>query len=163
MEFEQHNRFQERIDELLVGGHAIEEDELLCEHLAGCAECQDYFAATNRAVAGLRGFSFDIDPTLPARVTASLQMRAEQLEPSLLHHRRVFTISAIALVLTLAGSFVDLQFDGLLASLLDIQKAQARDGLIEFWITPALFVFLLFPLLPLLSSAGRRQHERTSR
>jgi hypothetical protein len=61
----------------------------------------------------------------------------------------------------LGGSFVDLQFGDLIASAFDIQRAQAQQGLLAFWIVPSLCVLLLFPLLPLLSKAGTRREERT--
>jgi hypothetical protein len=70
-------------------------------------------------------------------------------------------ISLAAVVLTLGGSFVDLQFGDLIASAFDIQRAQAQLGLLAFWIVPSLCVLLLFPLLPLLSKAGTRREERT--
>jgi hypothetical protein len=70
-------------------------------------------------------------------------------------------ISAAAVVLTLGGSFVDLQFGQLIASVFDIQRIEVQRGLLAFWIVPSLCVLLLFPLLPLLSKAGIRRAERT--
>jgi hypothetical protein len=58
----------------------------------------------------------------------------------------------------MSGSFVDLQFGRLIGSVFDIQVQQR---LLAFWIVPSLCVFLLFPLLPLLSKAGIRREERT--
>jgi hypothetical protein len=68
-------------------------------------------------------------------------------------------ISLAAVVLTMGGSFVDLQFGDLIASVFDIQRAQVQQGLLAFWIVPALFVLLLFPLLPLLSKTGTDREE----
>jgi hypothetical protein len=63
--------------------------------------------------------------------------------------------SVAAVVLTIGGSFVDLRFGDLIASVFDIQRMQLRQGLLAFWIVPSLCVLLLFPLLPLLSKKGR--------
>jgi len=70
-------------------------------------------------------------------------------------------ISVAAVVLTTGGSFVDLQFGRLIASVFDIQRMQVQQGLLAFWILPSLCVLLLFPLLPLLSKAGTHREERT--
>jgi hypothetical protein len=69
-------------------------------------------------------------------------------------------ISFAAVVLTMGGSFVDLQFGDLIASIFDKQPLQVQQGLLAFWIVPSLCVFLLFPLLPLLSKAGTHREER---
>jgi hypothetical protein len=61
----------------------------------------------------------------------------------------------------MGGSFVDLQFGGLIASVFDIQRTLVRQELLAFWIVPSLFLLLLFPLLPLLSKAATRREERT--
>jgi hypothetical protein len=61
----------------------------------------------------------------------------------------------------MAGSFVELRFGDLLASLLDIQRMPVRQGLLAFWIVPSLCVLLLFPLLPLLAKARHSPEERT--
>jgi hypothetical protein len=65
-----------------------------------------------------------------------------------------------AAVLTMGGSFVDLQFGRLIAAAFDIQRTQVQQGLLVFWIVPSLCVLLLFPLLPLLSQAGTHREER---
>ena len=74
--------------------------------------------------------------------------------------RRWALISVAAVVLTMGGSFVDLQFGGLIASVFDIQRIQVRHGLLAFWIVPSLCFLLLFPLLPLLSKAGTHRPVR---
>jgi len=60
----------------------------------------------------------------------------------------------------MGGSFVDLQFGRLIASVFDIQRTHVQQGLLAFWIVPSLFVLLLFPLLPLLSKVGTHREER---
>jgi hypothetical protein len=66
----------------------------------------------------------------------------------------------LALMLTAAGSFLDLRVSGLIASVFDIQGMQIRQGLIAFWIIPSLCLLLLFPILPLLSAAATNRKER---
>ena len=106
-------------------------------------------------IAGLGGFSFEVDPTLHARVLSSLR------RPARPGRRRWALISVVAVVLTVGGSFVDLRCGDLIASVFDIQRMPVRQGLLAFWIVPSLCVLLLFPLLPLLSKAGTHREERT--
>jgi len=151
----QHVTFRQMIDEILAGGISAEREQSLREHLDTCAPCQEYLSASNRVIAGLRGFSFEVDPTLNARVLSSLRRRAQPC-------RRRWALSSVAaVVLTIGGSFVDLRFGDLIASVFDIQRMQLRQGLLAFWIVPSLALLLLFPLLPLLSKAGSRREERT--
>jgi hypothetical protein len=155
MNIEHHESFEHMIDESLAGAISTEREQALREHLGNCVPCHKYLSASNRVVAGLGGFSFEVDPTLNARVLASLR------RPAPPDRRRWALMSVAALVLTMGGSFVDLQFGDLIASVFDIQLAQVRQGLLAFWIVPSLGVLLLFPLLPLLSKAGTHREERT--
>jgi hypothetical protein len=149
------------IDESLAGGISAEREQSLREHLDTCAPCQEYLRASNRVIAGLGGFSFEMDPTLNVRVIASLRLPAQQVQAAQPGRRRWALISVAAVVLTMGGSFVDLQFGRLIASVFDIQRMQVQQGLLAFWILPSLCVLLLFPLLPLLSKAGTHREERT--
>jgi len=160
MNTDDHQSFQHMIDESLAGGISAEREQSLREHLDTCAPCQEYFGASNRVIAGLGGFSFEVNPTLNARVFASLRLRAQQVQAAQPGRRRWVLISLAAVVLTMGGSFVDLQFGRLIASVFDIQRMQVRQGLLAFWIVPSLCFLLLFPLLPLLSKAGTHQEER---
>lgn len=155
MNNDHHEAFRHMIDESLAGGIPVEREHSLREHLDTCAPCQEYLSASNRVIAGLRGFSFKVDPSLNARVLSSLSRPAQ---PGL---RRWVLSSVAAVVLTLGGSFVDLRFGDLIASVFDLQRMQLRQGLLALWIVPSLCVLLLFPLLPLLSKAGSRRGERT--
>jgi hypothetical protein len=65
-------------------------------------------------------------------------------------------ICITALLLSAAGSFIDLQFGGLIASVLDMHRTQMRHGLLTFWILPSFCFLLLFPILPLLSHRKER-------
>ena len=160
MNTDHHQSFQHMIDESLAGGISAEREQSLREHIDTCAPCQEYLSASNRVIAGLGGFSFEVDPTLNARVLASLRRPAQRVQSAQPRHRRWALISVAAVVLTTGGSFVDLQFGGLIASVFDLQRTQVRQGLLAFWIVPSLCVFMLFPLLPLLSKAGTHREER---
>jgi hypothetical protein len=155
---EGHERFQHMIDETLAG--PVQEEPSLREHLQSCSQCQEYLGATQRAIAGLGGFSFAVDPSLNAKVSASLRSRAQQIEATQPGRRRLVLSCVLALVLTAAGSFFDLRLSGLIASVLDLQRMQVQQGLIAFWILPSLCLLLLFPILPLLSAGGTNQNER---
>ena len=156
MSSDDHENFQHRIDETLAGGIAPAEEEPLREHLRSCAQCRQYLAAGTRVIAGLGGFSFEVDPALQATVFTSISLRAKQIEGRQPSRRRMAWICITALILTAAGSLIDLQFSGLIASVLDIQRVQMRQGLVAFWIVPSLCLLLLFPILPLLSHSKER-------
>src|ERR1700683_3359492 len=110
MNIGQHESFQHMIDESLAGAISAEKERSLREHLDTCAPCQEYLSASNRVIASLGGFSFEVDPTLNARVFASLKLRAQQTQAAQPSRRRWVSISLVAVVLTIGGSFVDLQF-----------------------------------------------------
>ena len=155
MNIDQHESFQHMIDESLTGGISAEREQSLREHLETCVRCQGYLSASNRVIAGLGGFSFAVDPTLNAKVLASLRRPAQP------GRWGWALISVAAVVLTTGGSFVDLRFGDLIASAFDIQRMQVRQELLAFWIVPSLCILLLFPLLPLLAKAGTHREERT--
>jgi hypothetical protein len=156
MRSDDHESFQRRIDETLAGELAVGEEESLREHLRSCGQCQEYFAAGTRVIAGLGGFSFEVDPALQEKVCASISLRAQQIESGQPSRRRMALICITALLLSAAGSFIDLQFGGLIASVLDMQRTQMRHGLVAFWILPSFCFLLLFPILPLLSHRKER-------
>jgi predicted anti-sigma-YlaC factor YlaD len=154
-----HEVFQRRIDEALVARTTIPEERSLREHLQSCVQCQEYLNANTRVIAGLSGFSFELDPALNAKVLESITQRARQLETAPFNRRRWALVCTLALTLTVVGSFLDLQFGSLIASHFDIQLHQVRQGLFAFWIVPSICLLLLFPMLPLLTAANR--NERT--
>jgi hypothetical protein len=160
MSIDYHESFQRLIDESLADGISAEREQTLREHLDTCALCQEYLGASERVIAGLRGFSFEVDPTLNTRVLASLRQSAQRLHGEQPSGRQWAFISAAAVVLTVGGSFIDLQFGDLIASVIDIQRTQVRQGLLAFWIVPSLCVLVLFLLLPLLLKAGIHREGR---
>lgn len=158
MESDRHERFQHLIDESLAG--PVQDEQSLREHLQSCVPCQEYLAATNRVIASLGGFSFEVDPTLNAKVSASLTLRAQQSKAAQPGRRRLVFACMFAVMLTAAGSFLDLRVSSLIASVFHMQGMQIRQELIAFWIIPSLCLLLLFPILPLLSAAATNQKER---
>jgi predicted anti-sigma-YlaC factor YlaD len=160
MNNDHHETFQHMIDESLAAGLSAERAQSLREHLHNCAPCREYLSANQRVIAGLGGFSFEVNPTLNARVLASLRLRAQQAQSAQLSRRRWALIGVAALGLTAGGSFVDLQLGRMIASIFDMQRIEVQQGLLAFWILPSLCVLLLFPLLPLLSKAGTPREER---
>ena len=156
MQSNNHKLFQQMIDETLASGAPVQEDRALREHLQSCAVCEEYLDTSNRAIASLAGFSFEVDPMLHAKVAASLSRRAQQLGATPLTRRRWAFACILAFVLTIAGTFLDLQFGSLIASWFNVPNLHAHQGLLSFWIVPSVSPVLLFLLLPLLS----RQKER---
>jgi len=146
-----HEEFQRLIDESLAAGITPEKERSLLEHLHACAPCQEYLETSNRVIATLSGFSFEVDPNLPAKVSAAVAVRAKQMETARPNRRRLVVGFILALALTVVGSFLDLQFGSLLAGFFDIRRMQVRHGVLAFSIVPSLGVLLLFPLLTLLS------------
>lgn len=156
MRSDEHESFRRWIDETLAGEIAPGEEESLRGHLQSCTECQEYLAASTRVIAGLGGFSFDVDPALQEQVCAAVSLRAQQIESGKPSRWQMAWIFIAALLLSVAGSLIDLQFGGLIASVLDMQRTQMRHGLVFFWILPSFCLLLLFPILPLLSQRKER-------
>jgi hypothetical protein len=150
MQADDHAIMRDVIDKTLAGSVLPEEEQSLREHLPACAECQEYLDAGTRVLAGLGGFSFEVNPGLQAKVLASLKVRAEQLEAAQPSRRRMAWGCIGAVVLLVMGSAVASQFGNLAAGLLHLQPMQVQRVLIAVWVVPSLCFALLFPLLPLL-------------
>jgi anti-sigma factor RsiW len=149
MQVDRHQPICEIIDKSLVGTASLQEEQALREHLGTCTACNEYLETSNRAIAGLGGFSFAVDPGLEERVLASLarrQLDAKQIRPVPLWWSRL-----VALVLTVTGSLAAYRVAGLTAPLLQVEPAQIQMGLIAFWIAPSVclcLLLLLFPVSP---------------
>jgi predicted anti-sigma-YlaC factor YlaD len=156
MKTDPHATFRDVIDKTLAGGASPEDDQSLQEHLAACAQCQEYLSAGNRVIGGLGGFSFDVDPGLQQKVFWSLSVRAQQLEAAQSHRRRIVLGCVGALVLMITGSFVALEFGNLVAAALSLPPMQVQRLLLLLWVIPSLCVSLLFPILPMLSHREER-------
>lgn len=148
MSAERHLDFEERIDRGLAGAGTLEDERALAEHVGSCAACAEYLSDSRRAVAGLKGFSFEAGPGLNARVMAAVRARAEELET----RRRWVRLSVVALVLTVLGTVVDLRVGRWAAGFFGLPSVEVHHGLMALWILPSFGLLLLFPLLPLLSA-----------
>jgi anti-sigma factor RsiW len=150
MRAERHEDFEQRIDRSLAGAGTPEDERLVEDHVAACAGCAEYRSASRRAVAGLKGFSFEAGVGLNARVMAAVRVRAEQVEA----RRRWMRLSVVALVLTVLGTVVDLQVGRWAAAFFGLPSSAVHHGLLALWIAPSFGLLLLFPMLPLLSAKG---------
>ena len=150
MSAERHEDFGQRIDRSLAGAGTPEDERAVQEHVRSCASCAEYMSASRRAVAGLKGFSFEAGTGLNARVMAAVRERAEQGEA----RRRWLRLSAVALVLTVLGTVVDLQVGRWAAGFFRLPLVEVHHGLMALWIAPSFGLLLLFPMLPLLTAKG---------
>jgi len=128
-----HESFCQIIDKSLAGEASVQEKQSLREHLHTCASCRSYLNACNRAITSLEGFSFDMDPLLEDKVLASLVLRTQELEERRINRRQLWSCF-IALILTVAGSFVASQFGYIVAAVLHLQTVQVQFGLFAFWV-----------------------------
>jgi predicted anti-sigma-YlaC factor YlaD len=156
MKTDPHATIRDVIDKTLAGGASPEDDHSLQEHLAVCAQCQEYLSAGSRVIAALGGFSFDVDPGLERKVLRSLTVRAQQLETGQSNRRRIMWGCVAALVLLITGSWAALEFGNMVSAALNLPPMQVQRLLLFLWVVPSLCLSLLFPVLPLLS----RRQER---
>ena len=148
MNIEDHKSFQHMIDESLACGISAEREQSLREHLDTCAPCQEYLSASNRVIAGLGGFSFEVNPTLNARVLAALRLQAEQVRETPTHDSgtmRQHTVQfknwaafAVALSMSFVGSALVYQVAKRLAVPMHFDTAQVQAGVLVFWLLPSL-------------------------
>ena len=150
MQADDHSIMRDVIDKTLAGSVSPQEEQSLREHLRSCTECQDYLDAGTRVIAGLGGFSFEVDPGLQAKVFASLKLRAEQLEAAEPSRRRMVWGCIAAVVLLVTGSAIASQCGEMAAGLFHLQPVEVQRVLMAVWVVPSLCIALLFPLLPLL-------------
>ena len=92
----QTNRHQQAglIDKLLAGAITPQEESNLREHLRECSACQQYMDASRRAIEGLGGFSFEVNPNLNAQVQDAITQRVRELEMQRSKHRSLKTFAA---------------------------------------------------------------------
>ena len=151
MQADRHQEIRHIIDRSLEGAASLQEEQTLREHFLTCAPCQEYLNASHRAIAGLGGFSFEVNPDLHGKVLAALTQRAQQLETKRAGQRPMLWSYLTALLLTLAGSLAAARFSGLAVAVFHLQPAAMHFGLLALWIVPSLCFCLLFPLLCRLS------------
>jgi hypothetical protein len=135
------------IDRSLVGSASSLEEQALREHLPTCVACQEYLNASHRAITGLGGFSFEVNPDLQQKVLAALTVRAQQLASEGAGQRPMLWVFPAALVLTICGSLVAMRFSGLAGAVFHLQPALMHFGLLALWIVPSFCFCLLFPIL----------------
>lgn len=148
MNVDHHESFQRMIDESLAGAISAEREHSLREHLSTCAPCKEYLSASNRVIAGLSGFSFEVNPTLNARVLAALRPQAEQVHEILARHPgamrqhnvpfKIWAAFAVALAMSMVGSALVYQAAKFLAAPMYFDKAHVQAGVLVFWLMPSL-------------------------
>jgi hypothetical protein len=152
MQIDRHHEIRHIIDRSLVGEASSQEEQALRGHLLTCAPCQEYLNASHRAIAGLAGFSFEVNPDLHSKVLAAVTQRAQQLETNRIEQRpMLWSYLAAALVLTVAGSLAAARFGRLAVAVFHLEPAPLHLGLIALWIVPSLCFCFLFPILHRLS------------
>jgi hypothetical protein len=151
MQVDRHQEIRHIIDRSLVGAASSQEEQTLREHLLTCFACQEYVKASHQAIAGLGGFSFEVNPDLHGKVLAALTLRAQELETKRVEQRPMLWSYLAAIVLTVAGSFTAARFSGLAGAFFHIEPERLHVGLLALWIVPSLCFCLLFPVLHRLS------------
>ncbi len=158
MPFDRHEPICQIIDKSLAGAATLAEERTLHEHLATCVPCSEYLETSQRAIAGLGGFSFDVDPELQEKVLAALARQPSRLRQN--HSLPLWWGRLAALMLTVVGSFATWRFASVIAAALHLEPAQIQLGVIWIWIAPSVCISLLFLLLPV--SAASWIHEKGS-
>jgi anti-sigma factor RsiW len=143
-----HDRFQRMIDESLAGALSTEKERSLHEHLSTCAPCKEYLTASNRVIEGISGFSFELTPTLNARVLAALKQKAQPDQAAQPSRRRfvhqysvsfkVWAAFTAALSMSITGSVLVYQEARLLTVSTHFESAQVQVGVLIFWLLPSL-------------------------
>jgi predicted anti-sigma-YlaC factor YlaD len=148
MNLDHHESFQRMIDQNLAGVISREKEQSLREHLSTCASCKEYLRASNRVIAGLNGFSFEVNPTLNSRVLAALRLQMQQdraARPNRLRFLRPYTVSlkvwaalAAALSMSIVGSALLYKMATYLMVPVHFDNAQVEAGVLVFWLLPSL-------------------------
>lgn len=150
---DRHEPFRHMIDENLAGAISREKEEFLREHLATCAPCTAYLSASNRVIAGLSGFSFEVNPTLHAKVLAALRLEAEKPAHGRFKRLREIPLTSwsafvAALTMSFAGSAIVYQIAKRLAIPMHCDPAQIQASVLMFWLLPSLCAALCLLAAP---------------
>ena len=154
MKTDLHQTFRTMIDDALIADPSLPQPPALRLHLQSCEACRRYLDTRSRIITTLGQYSFAVDPSHNSTVVQALRQRAAQLQTRPAHSldRRQFAWAcALAVLFTVAGSLLDIQFGTLLASSLPLHGTLAKEGLLALWLFTSLGALLLFPLLPFLS------------
>jgi hypothetical protein len=136
------------IDQSLAGAISAEKGQSLREHLSTCAPCKEYLSASNRVIASLSGFSFEVNPTLNAKVLAALRLQMQQDRAARPNRRRFifpYTVSlkvwaafAVAVSMSIVGSALIYEAAKYLTVPIHFDNAQVQAGVLVFWLLPSL-------------------------
>jgi hypothetical protein len=148
MQNEPHARARLLMDQAAMEGISPDEQRWLHSHMEGCAECGRYGELSRRAIRALDSFAFDLDREAAARVQAATQSRADLLAASEWHGRRLWIGTAVALLLTGAGSMAMWQPAVWLAGRWNLPTPEWQIGFVTFWLLPS----ALLGALPVLRS-----------
>ena len=108
---------------------------------------QGVSSASNRVIAGLSGFSFEVNPTLNARVIAALRLQAQQGRAdsraysgsfaSIACHSRNWAAFAVALSMSFVGTGLVYQMAERLVVPMHFVTTQVQVGVLVFWLLPS--------------------------
>ena len=138
MNIDHHEGFQRMIDESLAAAISAEKEQSLREHLATCVPCQEYLCASNRVIAGLGGFSFEVNPTLNARVLVALKLHHTGTMRQHSVPFKNWAAFAVALSMSFVGSGLVYEMAERLAVPVHFDPAQVQAGVLVFWLLPSL-------------------------
>ncbi|WP_263384527.1 zf-HC2 domain-containing protein [Granulicella arctica] len=148
MNIDHHETFQRMIDESLAGALSAENEQSLREHLSTCATCREYLSASNRIIAGLSGFSFEVNPTLNARVLVALKLYNTGTMRQHSVPFKNWAAFAVALSMSFVGSGLVYQMAERLAVPMHFVSAQVQAGVLVFWLLPSLCAALCLLAAP---------------
>jgi hypothetical protein len=158
MKIDHHESFERMVDESLAGIISAEKEQSLREHLSTCASCKEYLSSSNRVIAGLSGFSFEVNPTLNARVLAALRLQAEEgrgilaRDTGTMRQHSVpfknWAAFAVALLMSFVGSALVYQMAKRLPVPTHFVSAQVQAGVLVFWLLPSLCAALCLLAAP---------------
>ncbi len=158
MNIDHHEILRRMIDESLAGVLSAEKEQSLREHLSTCATCREYLSASNRVIAGLSGFSFEVNPTLNVKVLAALRLQAEEgrgifaRDTGTMRQHSVpfknWAAFAVALSMSCVGSGLVYQMAERLAVPMHFVPAQVQEGVLVFWLLPSLCAALCLLAAP---------------
>jgi len=132
-----HESFQRMIDESLAGSISAEKERLLRDHLSTCVPCQEYLSASNRVIAGLSGFFFEVNPALNAQVVAALKLHPIAARRQHKVRFKIWAAFALALSMSFIGSALVYQVARVLTVPLHFDTVQVQAGVVIFWLLPS--------------------------
>jgi hypothetical protein len=127
------------VDAAMMEGLTPDEQRWLDAHLAECEDCARHAELSQRAVAALSGFAFEVDSQKALRVQETVRVRAEQLAASPAGRLRAWALP-LALALTAAGSAVMWQAASALAARWGVPAAAWHAAWVACWVLPSAIV-----------------------